>query len=103
MPASRSAQTFVRGRGHKISDPNRSRMDTGRHQTGNVSNVHEKIGTHQVRDFPHLLEINHPRIGRGSGGDHPGTMRFRHGREKIIINSLRLPVYTVMGDLVKST
>src|ERR1700686_1089111 len=93
-----STQTLVGGRGDKIGDSDRSGMDASRHETSDMRNVDEKIGTHQIRNFPHLVEINHPRIRGGSSGDHLGTMLLGDRREKIIIDPLSLPIYAIMHD-----
>src|SRR5690606_10765595 len=49
---------------------NRVRIQTGRHQTGDVRHVDEQQGTDLVGDGAETGEVQHPRVGRETGDDH---------------------------------
>lgn len=86
--AARTAQRLVRGGGDDIRVGNRTLVQTGSHQTGNVRHVNEQIRADLVVRFSANFSKSMGAAGTrdAPGDDHLRLLLFCKGTERIIVN-----------------
>ena len=95
----RAAQGLVRGRGHYIAIGNRGRMQSGRHQTGDMRHVNEEIRIGLVGDLAQTGEIDNARISGGAGQDHARLAFHREFFDFVVIDHFGVFVDAVGNDI----
>ena len=96
--AARAAQRLVRRRGHNVRPLHRVRVITGSDKAGNVRHVHHEQRTAVIADFAEFLEINHARVGAGTG--HDELRLHLHGLiVQLLVINVALGVHAV-GDKI---
>ena len=84
--AARTAQRLVRGGGDDIRVGNRTLVQTGSHQTGNVRHVNEQVCADLVCDFSEFFKVDGARVRGRTGDDHLRLFLFRKGTERIVVD-----------------
>ena len=64
----------MRGRGGDVGDLDRARIESDRDEAGDMSHVHEKVGTHFIGDSSKALPNKHPGVRRKPRNDQRRPM-----------------------------
>ncbi len=99
--AARTAEGLVRGRGNKVAMRDRVGVEPGGNEPGDVGDVGEDVGVHAAGDLRHPLEINFPRVGRGTDGDHLRLFAFGLLGQAIVIDMAGFGVHPVVDDIIQ--
>ena len=73
------------------------------HEPRDMGHVNEEKSTDRVGNFTHALEIDDPRVGGRTGGNHLGTAFLGQSGQGIIIDRPLLAAHPVVDDIVKFT
>ena len=74
-------------------------MDTGSHQTRDVSHVHHQIGAHLVGDGPEFGEVQRPGIGAGARQDQLGIAFLCQLQYLVVVDDLGIVLHAVGDDV----
>jgi len=88
--AARTAQGFMRGRGHHVGEWNRVRVLAGGDQPRDVRHVDEQVRADRIGDGAKARPIDDTRIGRESRDDHLGTMLLCETLHLIVVDDAGL-------------
>ena len=91
---------MCRGR-HDVCMADRSCVNAGRHQAGDVGDVGEEYGVHLVRNLPETSKIDTAGVRRRSALDHLRPMFDGEATHFVVIDALVFPAYPVGDDVVE--
>ncbi len=96
----RPAQGLVGRERDDVGQRHRRGMRATRDQTGDMRGVDEEKRADLVGDRPERLEIDDPRVRRGSGDDHPRTFADREVADHAVVEHLGVVVDAVRDEVV---
>ena len=93
--AAGAAKGFVRRRGHKIRIGYRALVQSGSHQTGDVSHIHHQKRPGFMSDLGHFAEVDLSRIGGSARNDHLRPVLPGQAADFLVIDQAGFFVYAV--------
>ena len=88
------------GGGDDVGERHRVRVQTGRHQTGDVRHVDKQVGTHGIGDVTEALPVDDARIGRETGDDHLRLVLARQRLNLVVVDLAGLQDDAVLHRVV---
>ena len=85
----------------KVHMGNRTGVDTGRNQAGDVGNVGHRVSAYGTRDSTYSFKVDDSRIGAGAADDQPRLGLFGQLFELFVIDLLGVLSHTVRLDVVQ--
>src|SRR5262249_22575790 len=97
----RAAKGLVSGRRDKVSHCHGIRVQSGRHEAGNMRHVDHEGGADLTADLGKSREINLPRMGAGAGDDQLGAMLARQSGALVEVDPFVLASYSIGDNVVE--
>ncbi len=91
----RAPQRLVAGRADEVGVWHRAGVRARGDEPGDVRHVDHQHSAHTLRYGREALEVDHPRVRRRSGDDHPRLVLAGEALELVVVDELRIHVQPV--------